>query len=173
MKKVIVAVHKFQEKEEGKETNYFSSKFILRSMKWKIFSDYFTDSREYSTIRECAKWRNAERECYRGRYSADSYQLTCECKGSGCNRSANLKPHLCYLYILSQLLVLLYTYYITFDAWKSSNHKSTDISYWVEIVMFLNHEHCNRVDYYSYLSNVNVWISIFFHLNSSNIVNYN
>nr|KAF7425870.1 hypothetical protein H0235_008308 [Vespula pensylvanica] len=81
-----------------------------------VYKYYFTDSREYSTIRECAKWRNAERECYRGRYSADSYQLTCECKGSGCNRSANLKPHLHYLYTLSQLLVLLYANYIILDA---------------------------------------------------------
>ncbi|XP_035732974.1 uncharacterized protein LOC118446429 [Vespa mandarinia] len=80
-----------------------------------VYKYYFTDSREYSTIRECAKWRNAERECYRGRYSADSYQLICECNGSGCNRSANLKPHLCYLHILSQFLVLLYANYIIFN----------------------------------------------------------
>ncbi|XP_043500911.1 uncharacterized protein LOC122523304 [Polistes fuscatus] len=81
-----------------------------------VYKYYFTNSKEYSTTRECAKWRNAERECYRGRYPDDSYQLTCECKGFACNRATrtNFKP-LHFAYILSQLLVLLFVNYVILD----------------------------------------------------------
>ncbi|KAK2587850.1 hypothetical protein KPH14_003947 [Odynerus spinipes] len=75
-----------------------------------VYKYYFTDSREYSTTRECAKWRNAERECYYGSFPADSYQLTCECEGSGCNRTARSKPT-CYLCVLSHFLLLLLVNY--------------------------------------------------------------
>ncbi|XP_078039594.1 uncharacterized protein LOC144471434 [Augochlora pura] len=69
---------------------------------------YFMESREYITIRECARWRNDEKPCYRGRYSRDSYQLVCECYGAGCNRSAshfsNMSIFIC---VLCQLVILL------------------------------------------------------------------
>ncbi|XP_076663119.1 uncharacterized protein LOC143366171 [Andrena cerasifolii] len=73
-----------------------------------VYMYYFTDSQEYITVRECAKWRNADRECYRGRYMRDSYQFVCECKGVGCNRSTRSSSKTTILiYILYQLVVLL------------------------------------------------------------------
>lgn len=72
------------------------------------FSDYFMDSQERVIVRECAKWRNADTECYRGRYSRDSYQLVCECHGVGCNRSARSSLRTTVLlYILCQLVLLV------------------------------------------------------------------
>ncbi|XP_015591684.1 uncharacterized protein LOC107266079 [Cephus cinctus] len=49
---------------------------------------YFTDSSELIVIRECAKLWTEGKECYRGRYTRDSFQYICECRGSGCNRSS-------------------------------------------------------------------------------------
>ncbi|XP_033340990.1 uncharacterized protein LOC117228985 [Megalopta genalis] len=69
---------------------------------------YFMESREYITVRECARWRNTDKPCYRGRYSRDSYQLVCECYGTGCNRSARHFSNMSiFLYVLCQLVILL------------------------------------------------------------------
>ncbi|XP_076180488.1 uncharacterized protein LOC143153325 [Ptiloglossa arizonensis] len=73
-----------------------------------VYIYYFMDSQERVIVRECAKWRNADTECYRGRYSRDSYQLVCECHGVGCNRSARSSLRTTVLlYILCQLVLLV------------------------------------------------------------------
>ncbi|XP_029175184.1 uncharacterized protein LOC114943652 [Nylanderia fulva] len=69
-----------------------------------VYVYYFMDSHNDLTMRECAKSRN--RECYRGRYSRDSYQLVCECVGYGCNRSRRSSPSLA-IYFLCTLLVIV------------------------------------------------------------------
>ncbi|XP_076752181.1 uncharacterized protein LOC143424167 [Xylocopa sonorina] len=73
-----------------------------------VYIYYFMNSRDYLTVRECAKLGNADKECYRGRYAHDSYQLVCECKGAGCNHSTRSSSKTTiYLYTLCQFVVLL------------------------------------------------------------------
>ncbi|XP_017789810.1 PREDICTED: uncharacterized protein LOC108572127 [Habropoda laboriosa] len=66
-----------------------------------VYIYYFMNSREYITVRECVKWRNADNKCYKGRYIQDSYQLVCECKGAGCNHAVKFS---------SQTAILLYVF---------------------------------------------------------------
>ncbi|KAK9310611.1 hypothetical protein QLX08_000154 [Tetragonisca angustula] len=73
-----------------------------------VYIYYFMNSRDYTIIRECAKFGNANKECYRGRYPRDSYQLVCECKSTGCNRSTTFSSEtFTILYILCQFIVFL------------------------------------------------------------------
>lgn len=66
------------------------------------------NSREYIIIRECAKWWNSDKECYRGRYPRDSYQYVCECKNTGCNRSTRFSSKtIIFLYILCQIIIFI------------------------------------------------------------------
>ncbi|XP_076398384.1 uncharacterized protein LOC105661846 isoform X2 [Megachile rotundata] len=72
-----------------------------------VYIYYFMDSRQDLTVRECAKWRNADNECYRGRYTRDSYQLVCECKGAGCNRSTRYSSEATiFLYVFCPMIIL-------------------------------------------------------------------
>ncbi|XP_043270380.1 uncharacterized protein [Venturia canescens] len=66
---------------------------------------YFTDSRDYITIRECAMFRTEGQDCYHGRYNRDSYQRVCECGESGCNRSPSLHRGTSMILLLSQLFL--------------------------------------------------------------------
>ncbi|XP_025161353.1 uncharacterized protein LOC105189669 [Harpegnathos saltator] len=76
-----------------------------------VYVYYFMDSHNGLTMRECAKSRNSQKECYRGRYSRDSYQLICECVGYGCNRSHRCSSSFA-VYFLCTLSVMV-DYYIT------------------------------------------------------------
>ncbi|KAG6796077.1 uncharacterized protein LOC108001443 [Apis cerana] len=73
-----------------------------------VYIYYFMNSREYIIIRECAKWWNSDKECYRGRYPRDSYQYVCECKNTGCNRSTRFSSKtIIFLYILCQIIIFI------------------------------------------------------------------
>ncbi|KAM0726834.1 hypothetical protein ACS0PU_006995 [Formica fusca] len=80
-----------------------------------VYVYYFMDTHNDLTMRECAKSRNSKKECYRGRYSRDSYQLVCECVGYGCNRSRRCSPSLA-IYFLCTLPVIVYYFIIRHDA---------------------------------------------------------
>ncbi|XP_017758456.1 PREDICTED: uncharacterized protein LOC108549548 [Eufriesea mexicana] len=73
-----------------------------------VYIYYFMNSRDYLTVRECTKWRNVDKECYRGRYTRDSYQLVCECKGAGCNQSTRFSSTTTiFLFVLCQFIIFL------------------------------------------------------------------
>lgn len=95
-----------------KLTNFFFQiyhKYTINELIMLInFLDYFMNSREYIIIRECAKWWNSDKECYRGRYPRDSYQYVCECKNTGCNRSTRFSSKtIIFLYILCQIIIFI------------------------------------------------------------------
>ncbi|XP_011314870.1 uncharacterized protein [Fopius arisanus] len=55
-----------------------------------ISAFYFKDSSETFVVRECAIHGSIVEDCYKGKYSKDSYQYVCECKNAeGCNSSSN------------------------------------------------------------------------------------
>ncbi|XP_076639405.1 uncharacterized protein LOC143351601 [Colletes latitarsis] len=95
--------------ESGVDIKYLkpcppSHKFCRKA----VYIYYFTDPQEHISVCECAKWRNAEQDCYRGRYTRDSYQLVCECHGVGCNRSARSSSRTTiFLCILCQIVLIL------------------------------------------------------------------
>ncbi|RLU26986.1 hypothetical protein DMN91_000785 [Ooceraea biroi] len=79
-----------------------------------VYVYYFMDSHNDLTMRECAKSRNSQKECYRGRYSRDSYQLVCECVGYGCNRSRRCSPSLAIYFLCTSFAIV--NRFITKDA---------------------------------------------------------
>jgi len=72
------------------------------------------DSYNDLTMRECAKLRNSQKECYQGRYTRDSYQLICECMGYGCNPSQRYSPNLV-IYFLCMVFVIANYFIIRYD----------------------------------------------------------
>ncbi|XP_026667613.1 uncharacterized protein LOC108622899 [Ceratina calcarata] len=73
-----------------------------------VYIYYFMNTRDYFVVRECAKWRNADRECYRGRYVRDSYQFVCECEGAGCNQSTRFSSKITIsMYAFCQFIIFL------------------------------------------------------------------
>ncbi|XP_011630958.1 uncharacterized protein LOC105423028 [Pogonomyrmex barbatus] len=75
--------------------------------------DYFMDSYNSITMRECAKSCNNQKKCYQGRYTRDSHQLICECLGYGCNRSQQCSFN-SVLYLVCILFVVV-NYHFRYD----------------------------------------------------------
>ncbi|XP_018049639.1 PREDICTED: uncharacterized protein LOC108688059 [Atta colombica] len=72
-----------------------------------VYMYYFMGSYNSIIMRECAKLRNNQKECYQGRYTRDSYQLICECMGYGCNSSQQCSSNLVIYFLYGVIGVTL------------------------------------------------------------------